>query len=66
MERGFGKSRRSTRPESARVGISPAELAARGLACPEDLSIVGHNDMPLVDMVEPPLTTVGIGRGLLL
>ncbi|MFO1075112.1 MAG: LacI family DNA-binding transcriptional regulator [Geminicoccaceae bacterium] len=36
------------------------ELAARGLACPRDLSIVGHNDMPLVDMVAPPLTTVRI------
>jgi LacI family transcriptional regulator len=23
--------------------------------------VTGHNDMPLVDMVEPPLTTVRIG-----
>jgi LacI family transcriptional regulator len=37
-------------------------LEARGLACPGDLSIVGHNDMPLVDMVEPALTTVRIGH----
>ncbi|MCZ0734794.1 LacI family DNA-binding transcriptional regulator [Phreatobacter sp. AB_2022a] len=36
-------------------------LAARGLACPRDVSVVGHNDMPLVDMVEPPLTTIRIG-----
>lgn len=36
------------------------ELAARGLVCPRDVSIVGHNDMPLVDMVAPPLTTVRI------
>ncbi|QCK88743.1 LacI family transcriptional regulator [Phreatobacter aquaticus] len=36
-------------------------LAARGLTCPGDVSVVGHNDMPLVDMVEPPLTTVRIG-----
>lgn len=35
-------------------------LAARGFACPRDVSIVGHNDMPLVDMVDPPLTTVRI------
>jgi LacI family transcriptional regulator len=35
-------------------------LRARGLQCPQDLSIVGHNDMPLVDMVDPPLTTVRI------
>ena len=36
------------------------ELAARGLACPENVSVVGHNDMPLVDMVHPPLTTIRI------
>ena len=36
------------------------ELAGRGLDCPRDVSIVGHNDMPLVDMVAPPLTTVRI------
>lgn len=36
------------------------ELAARGLVCPRDVSIVGHNDMPLVDMVAPALTTVRI------
>ena len=35
-------------------------LRAAGLGCPQDLSIVGHNDMPLVDMVDPPLTTVRI------
>ena len=35
-------------------------LAARGLRCPDDLSITGHNDMPLMDMVDPPLTTVAI------
>ena len=35
-------------------------LAAAGLSCPEDISIVGHNDMPLVDRVQPPLTTVAI------
>ena len=36
------------------------ELAARGLACPREISVVGHNDMPLVDMVDPSLTTVRI------
>ncbi|MFX9634860.1 substrate-binding domain-containing protein, partial [Acinetobacter baumannii] len=34
----------------------------RRLACPRDISVVGHNDMPLVDMVAPPLTTVRIGH----
>ncbi|MDB5595562.1 MAG: Alanine racemase [Hyphomicrobiales bacterium] len=36
--------------------------ASRGLVCPRDMSIVGHNDMPLVDMVEPPLTTIRISH----
>lgn len=35
-------------------------LRERGLSCPGDISIVGHNDMPLVDMINPPLTTVRI------
>jgi LacI family transcriptional regulator len=35
-------------------------LRARGLSCPADISIVGHNDMPLVDMINPPLTTIHI------
>jgi len=37
-------------------------LAQRGLSCPEDVSVVGHNDMPLMDLVHPPLTTVQIGH----
>ncbi|WP_439575031.1 LacI family DNA-binding transcriptional regulator [Phreatobacter sp.] len=36
-------------------------IRARGLACPADIAVVGHNDMPLVDLVEPPLTTIRIG-----
>ncbi len=35
-------------------------LSGMGLSCPRDISIVGHNDMPLVDMVSPPLTTIRI------
>jgi LacI family transcriptional regulator len=31
-----------------------------GRRCPDDVSVVGHNDMPLVDMIDPPLTTVRI------
>ena len=42
-------------------------LSARGLSCPDDISVSGHNDMPWVDMAPPPLTTIrishdGIGR----
>jgi LacI family transcriptional regulator len=35
-------------------------IAAAGLQCPRDISIVGHNDIPLLDMVSPPLTTLRI------
>lgn len=42
------------------LGVYRAAAAA-GLACPRDLSVVGHNDMPLADMIEPPLTTIRIG-----
>jgi hypothetical protein len=34
------------------------EATARGLACPDAVSVTGHNDMLLADMVHPPLTTV--------
>ncbi|GLH79244.1 LacI family transcriptional regulator [Bradyrhizobium sp. SSBR45G] len=43
------------------LGVYDA-LAARGLACPGDVSVVGHNDMPFVDLVSPPLTTVRIAQ----
>lgn len=35
-------------------------LAERGLSCPGDLSVVGFNDMPLMDKLRPSLTTVHI------
>ncbi|MGB3376507.1 MAG: LacI family DNA-binding transcriptional regulator [Microbacterium sp.] len=35
-------------------------LFARGLRCPEDVSVVGFNDMPFVDRVSPALTTVHV------
>jgi len=35
-------------------------LRAALLRCPEDISLVGHNDMPLADMLAPPLTTIRI------
>jgi LacI family transcriptional regulator len=37
-----------------------AALADVGLRCPDDVSVVGHNDMPLVGSLQPPLTTVAI------
>jgi LacI family transcriptional regulator len=35
-------------------------LAERGLRCPDDISVVGFNDMPFADRFAPPLTTVHI------
>lgn len=37
-------------------------LKARGLAVPGDVSLVGYNDMPLVDLLDPALTTVRIDQ----
>ena len=33
------------------------------LRVPHDVRVTGHNDMPLVDMVDPPLTTVRLPHG---
>jgi LacI family transcriptional regulator len=37
-------------------------LRAAGLECPKDISITGFNDMPFIDLVAPPLTTVRISH----
>ena len=33
-------------------------LEAAGLSCPQDISVVGFNDMPFIDHLKPPLTSV--------
>jgi LacI family transcriptional regulator len=35
-----------------------AALEQTPLECPEDLSVIGFNDMPFIDRLRPPLTTV--------
>ncbi|HKD97150.1 MAG TPA: LacI family DNA-binding transcriptional regulator [Micromonosporaceae bacterium] len=35
-----------------------SELAAAGIPCPGRMSVIGFNDLPLVDKLTPPLTTV--------
>ena len=35
-----------------------AALDEAGLRCPADLSVVGFNDMPFIDRLRPPLTTI--------
>jgi LacI family transcriptional regulator len=37
-----------------------AAAETAGLLCPEDVSIVGFNDMPYIDRLDPPLTSVRI------
>jgi LacI family transcriptional regulator len=37
-------------------------LDQAGLACPADVSVVGFNDMPFIDMLRPPLTTIGFSH----
>lgn len=33
-------------------------MTARGASCPRDCSVVGFNDIPLMDRISPPLTTI--------
>jgi LacI family transcriptional regulator len=35
-------------------------FAERGIRCPQDISVIGFNDMPFSDRFSPPLTTIGI------
>ena len=35
-------------------------FAERGISCPEQVSVVGFNDMPFLDKLRPPLTTVSV------
>ena len=35
-------------------------LTAHGLACPDDLSVIGFNDMQFMDKMRPGLTTVAL------
>jgi LacI family transcriptional regulator len=35
-------------------------FAERGISCPDDISVIGFNDMPFLDKLRPPLTTVGV------
>jgi LacI family transcriptional regulator len=37
-------------------------LADRGLHCPSDVSVTGFNDMPFLDKISPPLTSINVPR----
>ena len=51
------RDRGRQRPARARL---PRCARARGLRCPEEVSIIGFNDMPFIDRLLPPLTSVRI------
>lgn len=40
-----------------------AAARQKGLRCPRDISVIGYNDMPFMDLVDPPLTTVRVPVG---
>jgi LacI family transcriptional regulator len=45
------------------IALGVIEAAEQsGLRCPEDLSVIGFNDMPFADKFSPPLTTVRISE----
>lgn len=35
-------------------------IRAHGLSCPGDISVIGYNDMPFIDKLAPPLTSVRV------
>jgi LacI family transcriptional regulator len=35
-------------------------FSERDISCPEDMSVVGFNDMPFLDKLKPPLTSISI------
>ena len=37
-----------------------SELTKAGISCPQQMSVIGFNDLPLVDKLTPPLTTVRV------
>jgi LacI family transcriptional regulator len=36
------------------------ELRSRGMSCPGDMSILGYDDAPLVNRIDPPLSTIAL------
>ena len=57
LESGAGFTAVAVANDMLAVGCYAA-LDDAGLRCPDDLSLVGFNDMPFIDRLRPPLTTV--------
>jgi LacI family transcriptional regulator len=66
LERGGGQAGREGRADCTAIAAANDMLAVGcyaaldecGLSCPEDISVVGFNDMPFIDRLRPPLTTI--------
>ncbi len=59
LDRGVGFSAVVAANDLLALGCYDA-LGERGLRCPDDISVTGFNDMPFVNRVSPPLTTIHI------
>jgi len=57
LDRGSGCTAIAAGNDMLAVGCYAA-LDEAGLSCPEDMSVVGFNDMPFIDRLRPPMTTV--------
>jgi LacI family transcriptional regulator len=57
LDRGAGCTAIAAANDMLAVGCYAA-LDEAGLSCPEDISVVGFNDMPFIDRLRPPLTTI--------
>ena len=57
LDRGGGWTAIAAGNDMLAVGCYAA-LEEAGLRCPEDISVVGFNDMPFIDRLRPPLTTI--------
>ncbi len=60
---GAARRRRATsprwsRPTTCSRSAATARFDELGLRCPEDISVIGFNDMPFVDRLRPPLSSV--------
>jgi LacI family transcriptional regulator len=57
LERGTGCTAICAGNDMLAVGCYTA-LDEAGLRCPEEMSVVGFNDMPFIDRLRPPMTTI--------
>jgi len=57
LERNTGCTAVAAANDMLAVGCFAA-LEEAGLNCPADMSVVGFNDMPFIDRLRPPLTTI--------